>query len=352
MSQVVAVARRLAGNPVARRLFLDRNIEFWLRAIDPSWSVREPRARVIEVIVETADTRTFVLKPSAGWPGHRAGQHVTVEIEIDGVRARRCYSLSSAPGDRHPAITVKRAPGGRVSAWLHDHARFGTVLGLGPAQGDFVLPPAPGKLLLLSGGSGVTPVMSMLRDLAARHRIRDVVFATFARTADDFIFRDALEQLASRHAGLALHLGRGHLTEERLVALVPDLADRETFLCGPPGFMEAVEQTFARCGAGHRLRRERFVVPPPRRVAGEARVTLARSGRAPVLPASATLLAGLEAAGERPPSGCRMGICGSCKTRKRSGTVENVLTGVISSDADEDISLCVTSPRSDVELAL
>jgi ferredoxin-NADP reductase len=176
---------------------------------------------VIEVIVETADTRTFVLKPSAGWPGHRAGQHVTVEIEIDGVRARRCYSLSSAPGDRHPAITVKRAPGGRVSAWLHDHARFGTVLGLGPAQGDFVLPPAPGKLLLLSGGSGVTPVMSMLRDLAARDRIRDVVFATFARTADDFIFRDALEQLASRHAGLALHLGRGHLTEERLVALVP-----------------------------------------------------------------------------------------------------------------------------------
>ena len=163
---------------------LDRSLDFWLGELDRTWSVRAIRARVVDVVRETADTRTIVLRPNRRWRGHRAGQHVTVEVEVEGVRVRRCYSVSSAPGVRDLAITVKRTPGGRVSRWLHERCGIGAVLGLSAAAGDFVLPaPLPPRLLFLSGGSGVTPVMSMLRDLAARDAIADVVFVHHARSA-------------------------------------------------------------------------------------------------------------------------------------------------------------------------
>jgi ferredoxin-NADP reductase len=129
----------MQANPLrtlARRLFLDRQASFWLRQVDPTWSLADIRARVVEVIDETADTRTFVLRPNRHWRGHRAGQYTTVEVEIDGVRMRRCYSISSAPSDTRLTITVKRVAGGRVSPWLHEHLRPGHVLGLRPAAGD------------------------------------------------------------------------------------------------------------------------------------------------------------------------------------------------------------------------
>ena len=94
--------------------FLDHSLDFWLGELDRTWAVRAIRARVVDVVRETADTRTFVLRPNRRWRGHRAGQHVTVEVEVEGVRVRRCYSVSSAPGVRDLAITVKRTPGGRV----------------------------------------------------------------------------------------------------------------------------------------------------------------------------------------------------------------------------------------------
>src|SRR5687767_621537 len=122
-----------------RRLFLDRQAAFWLDQLHATWSPREIRARVVEVITETPDTKTFVLRPNRHWKGHRAGQYTTVEVEIDGVRVRRCYSIASAPSDAHLRITVKRVAGGRVSPWLHEHVRPGDVLVLGPAAGDFVL---------------------------------------------------------------------------------------------------------------------------------------------------------------------------------------------------------------------
>src|SRR6266540_3888865 len=138
------LARRLA-----RRLQLDRQANFWLSELDPTWSLGEIRARVVAVVADTPNAKTFVLRPNGAWRGHRAGQHTTVEVEIDGVRVRRCYSLSSAPADALPAITVKRARGGRVSGWLHDHLRPGDVVRVSPAAGDFVLPePVPRKHLM------------------------------------------------------------------------------------------------------------------------------------------------------------------------------------------------------------
>jgi ferredoxin-NADP reductase len=359
----VRAARKVLGSTAATRLFLDRQVDFWLGELAPAWSLSELRASVLRVVDETHDVKTFVLAPGPGWPGHQAGQYVAVDVEIDGARLRRCYSISSgssAPGDARVAITVKRVPGGRVSGFLHDNVRRGSVLVLGVPTGDFVLGPrSPEKLLLLSGGSGVTPVMSLLRDLSRRDAVRDIVFLHAARSASDVIFRDELRALAERHAGLRVvfRLGdapdRGPLDEAKLRAEVPDFAERGTFLCGPPGMMDTVERVFARVGATDRLRSERFVAAPRARsveaAAEPVTLRLSRSGRS-IVASAGTLLEQLERAGERPAYGCRLGICNTCRCRKRSGTVENTVTGAVSSEPDDEIRLCVSVARSDLDI--
>lgn len=355
---------RSAGSIVARRLLLDRQAEFWMAELDPVRSLTEIRARVVEVVEETEDTKTFVLRPNAAWQGHRAGQYTSVEVEVNGVRVRRCYSISSAPGEALVSITVKCVPGGRVSTWLHAHTRSGDILRLGAATGDFVLPAAtPAKLLFLSGGSGITPVMSMLRDLAARDAIQDVVFVHHARTRADVIFGEELAELDARHAGLRLVLclddepmaPRG-FEEARFAKLVPDFAERSTFLCGPGPLMDRAEELWESVGAANSLARESFapaLMPAP--LVSSARgvqVRLARSDRDVVAKGKGTLLEQLERAGERPANACRIGICHTCKCRKQSGTVQNLVTGEVSSEPDQEIQLCISVPRSDLELDL
>lgn len=358
-----SAARRVSG--WASRLLLDRDAEFWLGQLDAVRSLSQIRARVVEVIAESPDTRTFVLRPNGLWRGHRAGQFTAVEVEIDGVRTRRCYSISSAPHQPLVSITVKRVPGGRVSGWLHDHLLPGQVLGLGPAAGELVLPdPLPEKLLLYSGGSGITPVMSILRDLSARGAVKDVVFVHHARSRGHVIFREALETLAHRHDGLRLELrlddepgSAGGFDEAWIAHHVPDFAERLTMLCAPPGLMERVEMMWERAGAQNRLLRERFVVPSVPALSslerdGSVRVRLAAAGRSVVAQRTGSLLDQLERAGERPTYGCRIGICRTCTCRKRTGTVLDLITGAVSSEPDEDIRLCVSAPGSDLELEL
>lgn len=348
-----------------KRLFLDRQLDFWLRELDPAFGIRELRARLVEIVAETADTKTFVLRPSRRWGSHLPGQYVTIDVEVDGVRNRRCYSISSVPGaGREFSITIKRVAGGTVSSWLHDRARVGDVVTIGPAAGDFVLPdPAPSKLLFLSGGSGITPIFSLLLALAERGGLRDVVLLHYAPTRQDVIFRDRLVALAERHPGFRLVLrftrepgGAERWGEKALRGLVPDFTQRDTFLCGPPALMAEAEGLWKRHGASDRLRREAFVPPAATPVsidgAAGARVALARSGRSFESDGKGTLLEQAERAGAKPAYGCRMGICHTCKCRKQSGTVQNLLTGEISSEPEEDIQLCISVARSDIALAL
>ncbi|MEA2752927.1 MAG: stearoyl-CoA 9-desaturase oxidoreductase [Myxococcales bacterium] len=354
-----------AARTIARRLTLDRQVDFWMHELDPAWSYRALHARVVEIIAETHDVTTFILAPNRLWPGHRAGQFVTVEVEVDGVRMQRCYSLSSAPGEEHVAITVKRVHGGRVSSWMHDRVRRGDVVRLGMPTGEFVLQGAlTPKLLLVSGGSGVTPVMSILRDLSRRQAVGDVVFLHAARSRRDVIFERELEELAAQHPGLKVAFfiesditRGGRLDRAKLRAAVPDLAERDSMLCGPAGMMEALAPVWTEAGIVHRLKVERFapalrLSPPPGRVPATVKLALVLSGRTVTTERPETLLEQLERGGERPVHGCRMGICNTCVCRKRSGAVEDIATGIVSSEPDEDIRLCVSRARTDVELAL
>jgi len=326
-----------------RRWFLDRTADFWLGELRATWSLSEQRARVVAVHNETADAKTFEITTPRAWPGHRAGQYVPVEVEIDGVRVRRNYSISSGasePGRQRIAITVKRVPDGRVSSWMHAHLLAGDVVRLGAPAGDFVAGAAPARLLLVGAGSGITPIAAIVRDLVARDEMRDVVVIEAARSDADAIFAESLAQLADATLGLRVIAHRGPLTDD---IVRPHLANREVYVCGPAPVMDLVTQL----APGAHV--ERFAVPRPA-TTQRARVHLAIANRTVDI-AGGTLLEALERAGERPVHGCRMGICNTCRCQKTSGTVEDVLTGAISTEPQE-IRLCTSIARSDLELAL
>lgn len=358
-AQPPGLLHRLATTPWLHPLNDPALLDGWLSRVDATWSVHEVRARIVERIRETPDTWTFVLRPNRRWRGFGAGQHVLVGASIGGRRVQRAFSLSRAPdASGRVAITVKRQPGGVLSGWLHDHAAEGTVLFLSAASGGFVLPdPVPERLLLVSGGSGITPMRAHLEHLLEGGYRGDLVLVHTCRDPGDTIFGAELERMARLYPNLRVvfHFTRrsGRLDAERLAALVPDRATRHTLACGPRGLMGWVEAMWRAEGLRDRLQLEHFGVPVESAASGEpVEVTCLPSGRLFSAAPGRSLLEQAEAAGLRPQAGCRAGICHTCKCRKTSGTVKNLLTGEISSAPDELIQLCITTAQSDVALDL
>jgi len=335
---------------------LRRTVDPWLQEVDGTWSLTETRARIVAIRDEAEDLRTFVLAPNGRWRGHRAGQFVSVTVAVDGVRSARCYSLSSSPDAQYPSITVRRVPGGQVSEWLHAKASVGDVVRLGPASGDFVVSDSPRPLLLLSGGSGITPVLAIARDLARRGALDGTVFVHAARSdaATPHAIRDELETLLQGNA----HFTVGPMSPDRLIDLVPDWATRRTMLCGPLPMMDALAALWRAHDLEAQLVTERFTGPVPAGTPSarddeeptSVKVTLAGGKRSLTLAPAPSLLAALEAAGERPAYGCRQGICNTCRCHKVSGLVEDLTTGRRSAAANEEIRLCTSRALSDLEL--
>jgi stearoyl-CoA 9-desaturase NADPH oxidoreductase len=331
-------------------------IDDLLTQIHPTWALGAIKARVVALVTETADTTTFALAPNRNWPGFHAGQHVGVDVEIGGVRHQRRYSLSSvASRRRRIAITVKRQPGGVVSSWLHDRVRPGDVLRLSAPSGAFTLPdPPPAKLLLLAGGSGITPLMSMLRSL--RDAAADVTLVDVARRPEDAIFDAELRALAKirpafrRYAHYSADAGR--FDPRTLAQLVPDYAERLTMLCGPAGLMASCREHWETRGIASRLHVESFGVATVATTDAAHEIRCTRSERVFTAGAEAPLLVAAERAGLRPRYGCRMGICHSCVCVKRSGTVENLLTGQLSTEPNTRIQLCISRARTTLSLEL
>jgi ferredoxin-NADP reductase len=324
----------------------------YLALLDPLNGAGTLRARVEDVRTETRDAVTLVLRPSRGWRGHTPGQYVRVGVDIDGVRHWRAYSLTSPPrADGRVAITVKAIPDGVVSNHLVRRARPGLILQLDQAAGEFVLPAtAPARTLFVTAGSGITPVMGILR-----HRLddlADVVVVHSAPGPDDVIFGAELRALAAR-SGLRLverHTDtEGMLAATDLDALVPDLAEREVWGCGPTGLLDALEQHLDRLGCADRLHTERFRASVV--VAGDGgRVAFAQTGVTVDADAATPLLDAGEAAGVLMPSGCRMGICFGCVLPLRAGAVRDLRTGALTAaDGDEPVLVqtCISAAAGD-----
>ncbi|PRX48449.1 ferredoxin-NADP reductase [Prauserella shujinwangii] len=348
---------------LAEALLTPHGADRYLELIHPMLVRREIRGVVTSVRRQTADTVTFTVRPSRAWRGFTAGQYVRITVDIDGVRRTRCYSPASSQHRRDELeFTVKADPSGLVSRHLHERITEGAVLGLSEPDGAFTLPrPRPGRLVLISGGSGITPVLSMLRTLADEGHRGEIVFLHYANTADDVLYRDELADLARRLPGLRVVLGythqdsggdlHGFCTAEHLDAVAPDRAGTLTYLCGPPGLLTAVRALTEHRGTSERLRTEDFAPPSLELDTTNATGTVrfAHSGRE-IANSGRPLLEQAEEAGLSPEHGCRMGICFSCTTVKARGCVRNALSGELSHDDDEEIQLCISVPVGDVEI--
>jgi ferredoxin-NADP reductase len=358
------LGRRLLGSGLLEALAAPHGVDRYLELIRPAWSLHEARAVVIAVARQTTDSVTLTLRPNENWQGFSTGQFVRVTVEIEGVRQTRCYSpASSEHTPDRIEITVKAHPEGQVSGYLNRTAQPGMVIGLSAADGDFVLPAArPDRLLLISAGSGITPVMSMLRTVCDEGHTGAVTFMHYAPTHDDVIYRSELGEIASRHANVRLVHGytregggtlSGHLCREHLGAVALDRACAETYVCGPPGLIASARRMWAEDGSEELLHVESFL-PPSLAIASdraEGSVNFVQTGER-VANSGRSLLEQAEQAGLSPPFGCRMGICHTCTCRKATGTIRNLLSGEVSSAEDEDIQICVSVPVGDVELDL
>ncbi len=332
---------------------------------------------------ETHDVKSFLFRTrQPRLFRYQPGQFITLELEINGEAINRCYTMSSAPTRPDTlSITVKRQPGGIVSNWLHDTLKPGIEIKvLGPA-GDFssVLHPAA-KYLFLSGGSGVTPLMSMARTLYDLGEDKDIVFAHSARSPRDIIFR---RELAAIEAGMT-HFRTafvcekpidsdpwdghtGYLTLPMLRLITRDYAQREVFCCGPEPYMAAVRALLT--GAGFDMKhyhQESFsfgqhvepsadtAAAPASVVAAEGsyRIEFTKSGQTILCGPDQFILDAAKAAGLRLPFSCAKGMCGTCKSKKISGQV--VMThqgGIRQREIDQGMFLpCCSKPLSDVVL--
>lgn len=324
----------------------------YLDLVSPLRAGADLCGRIETVHPETGDAATVVIRPGRGWRGHTAGQYVRIGVDVDGVRLWRAYSLTSPAqrGDGRITITVKAIPGGKVSNHLVRRAKPGTLIQLDQPTGDFVLPQAkPAKVFYLTAGSGITPVMGMLRDV----ELDDAVMVHCAPRPQDVIFRNELHDLVAdrRLRLIEVHTETdGMLDIARLDGLVPDWAERETWACGPAGLLDAAEEHWTEHGVHERLHTERF--RPGIVVAGDGgEVTFSASGKTVAADGATPLLDVGEEAGVLMPSGCRMGICFGCVTPLKAGAVRDLRTGGITeAEPGVLIQTCVSAAAGPCDL--
>lgn len=366
----VAVTRRVAGwldtlgvSPMA----LDDTLA-WL---NPMWRVHRMQARVVRRVAETPSASTLILQTGAAFPAPVPGQYVVIGVTVNGVIHRRAYSpraVAAQPG--HIAITVQRQPDGLVSNHLQDALPVGSLIDIDAPAGAFVLPqPTPSEVLLIAGGSGITPCMAMLQHLHATAPHTRVTLLYFARSQVDRIFGQELARLARQWRQLhyvpvdsvvhTTRLDAGQAPGVRtldlpmLDAACPNWRQTLSYCCGPAPLMAAARGLWQAEGAASTLQLEAFAAPQP---SGDPNahhaVTLRRQGETAQFDATGdrTLLVAGEAAGLHIKHGCRQGICHECTCRLTRGTVQDLNTGERIEGEGQPVRLCVTSAMSDLEL--
>lgn len=313
----------------------------------------------------THDVVSWQLVPVAGrLPPVLAGQCITLHTEIDGQPHSRAYTLSSSPQDPFWQITIKAV--GRVSRHLHQTLQVGDHIRVDGPFGDFNLTAQPcERPLLLSAGSGITPMWAMVRDELAKRPDANIRFIHSARSPADVIFADELAALAEAHPGVrhALileeapsdHPWVGRLSPDMLRELAPDLHDRHAYLCGPAPYMVAVSSMLAELGLPpEQLHHESFGLPPAE-PADTTRdhfwLTLKKSGKKVKILPGQTLLAALEAAGETMVAACRAGVCGACRCTTEGEIERQSVMTLSAQDLQRGVALaCSCTAQGDISL--
>ncbi len=309
----------------------------------------------------TTDAMTLTLRPQRRLPLHQAGQFIRFGVDVDGVRHWRCYSISSAPerADGCLTITVKAIADGRVSNHVGKNLSLGERVYLEAPAGEFVLPQTlPERLLFVTAGSGITPVMSMLASLEARGAMPQITLIHSSPDAASTIFGDALLDMAARNPQLTLHCHHtrqhGRLDLAQLQALCPDWQERPTWACGPDAMLQMLEDRWQQAGVASQLNVERF---RPRAAQADAAtrtgtVHFSKTGGSVAGRSDQNVLELAELNGLNPEHGCRMGICHGCTVTLKSGCVRDLRNGQTFAEEGDLVQICACASAGDIEIAL
>lgn len=329
-----------------------------LQGVNATWSLTDVRARVLRSVQECRDVVSLYLKPNRLFKGFIPGQHLALTLPCKGVLQSRSFSLSQAPGTGGVLrLTIKLKAEGVLSQAVGKLKR-GAVVRLSQAGGTFTHARPERGVLMLSAGSGITPMIAMLQDWAKHDTRPDVLMIHSCRDEADWILREDLRTLVHQWPQLKIRpvftAAEGRLDTERLQALAPDFALRDTLLCGPEDFMEWIAAFYRKQGLSRQLKQEHFQARRTEIRPDAARYEIfVADGRAVFHALNGQpLLEAAEVAGLTPVHGCRRGICKTCTCRKLGGTVHNQLTDTLSGSDEEWIQLCVSTPVSNLHLEL
>jgi len=344
-----------------RRLFSPLEPDDYLEMINPLWTTKELRGEVNRVEPQGSEAASILIKPGYEWPGHKPGQYVRLGVVIDGVYHWRAYSLTSdpVPEDGLISVTPKRVDSGVVSPYLVEQIKPGEIVRLGEIEGVFTLPdPLPAKMLFISAGSGITPIVSMLRSLDHRDELGDVVHIHSARTRDRVMFLPVLEDMARRHEQMRLDIrltgDRGRLEPSDLDEECPDWREREAFCSGPEEMLDALVEHWENNGDPDRLHFERFQP----KIGGDSdageggEVCFLKSDKKVECDGGTSILEAGENAGLELAFGCRIGICHTCVGKVKSGKLRDLRSGDISEPTEQEVRICINAAEGNVEIEL
>ena len=353
---------------------LQSYLDYLLCELDPMLSQKRIAAEIVAIARETCETSTIVLRPSYRWKGFKPGQYITLEIEIDGVRYRRNYSLSCSPKYYEEtgkiSLTVKTVGEGKVSSFLNSAVSVAEVVHISEARGQFTLPGQTGyqaknSIVFVAGGSGVTPIRSMIDHLLETTRneseteSEEIVLIHYAKKAEDIIFNDHFKGLAERNKKFSYfsHFSdrEGSVSAKQLQQDCTSLKDKHLYLCGPEGFMSAVRSAARSLSVSEGLIHsesfgEGLSSCSELLETEQGLVNFSFAGKQIHSNGKQSLLELAEMAGLKPKSGCRNGICHECKCHRPEGRLFNRVTGNPISEDQTHVQSCITVPSGNLTL--
>ncbi|WP_271104137.1 ferredoxin reductase [Pseudomonas tohonis] len=363
----LSLARHLAPGlkplrALAERAWLrEAEVDFFLSRVHPLLRLNRVFARLEARHWVADDMLALTFRVNGNARRWRPGQHVQLHQTVDGVRLGRSYSLTAVHADGRVELAIKRQPGGRLSNRLLDFLEVGTRVEMGQAEGELRWPQGADGVLLLAAGSGLTPLLGLLREALAQGFAAPVTLLHYVRRRGQRAFAEELQALARRHPNFSVRWaisGEPPAADELAGRFLPDHVQHidasDLLACGPHGFVSRVRpwwQAEPRRGA---LQLEAFSAPAlnPDEPARQVRLGFARSRSEMQGDSRYNLLEQAEAHGLRPAHGCRQGVCTRCTCKLVSGTVRDVRTGALSAEPGQPIRLCVSAPMGDLVLDL
>lgn len=333
----------------------------------PQWRADRIRSYVNDVRRESDDMYSLVIKPGKQWKGFRAGQYIELIVEKEGAWITRFFSISSSPEYFEQSglieISIRIQENGEITPWLPQALKAGGVVNLSQAEGEFCLDQLAKPVLMIAGGSGITPFRSMLQQIARSGQTvtQPVTLMYYARSTEHFLFRDELKTLEQQTPNLTVHFidthDLGFFSDAHLLTYCDDFSARDIYICGPSPMILHARNLLQNQGVKQEQIHYEFFGPEPVSLEGSdqaSSVLFQQSGKqvSAEKGEAKTLLALAEEADLKPVTGCRIGVCHQCICQKKSGVVYNSKTKTYSDTGQEEIQLCVSVPVADVVLAL